>query len=252
MADNQDVLWVSTVNGGVNYLNLSGVPFTHVNATHQGGLSHPVIRAVFEDRDQNLWIGTDGGGLNLRLKGSNSFIHYTSGSGAFDFKSNVVLAIAQDHGGNIWIGTYGKGLYLIDYKDITKANKRFKRYVFKEGDSLSLKNDIVKSLFVDRDNRLWIGTDEGLSLYDRERDAFINVFGSQVVNKDLSNNHIQSQSIIQDSLGTIWIGTWGGLNKMLENRKFFGRMGERNSTDNDNVSNYVKWQKNLFGQWYCL
>jgi len=29
-------------------------------------------------------------------------------------------------------------------------------------------------------------------------------------------------------------------------------MGERNSTDNDNVSNYVKWQKNLFGQWYCL
>lgn len=218
MADNQDVLWVSTVNGGVNYLNLSGVPFTHVNATHQGGLSHPVIRAVFEDRDQNLWIGTDGGGLNLRLKGSNSFIHYTSGSGAFDFKSNVVLAIAQDHGGNIWIGTYGKGLYLIDYKDITKANKRFKRYVFKEGDSLSLKNDIVKSLFVDRDNRLWIGTDEGLSLYNRERDAFINVFGSQVVNKDLSNNHIQSQSIIQDSLGTIWIGTWGGLNKMLENR----------------------------------
>ena len=40
--------------------------------------------------------------------------------------------------------------------------------------------------------------------------------------------------------------------RCLKIGSFFGRMGERNSTDNDNVSNYVKWQKNLFGQWYCL
>lgn len=218
LIDNHDVLWVSTVNGGVNYMQLGGVPFTHLGTNQQGGISHPVIRAIFEDRDQNLWVGTDGGGLNLRLKGSNSFIHYKSGSGEYDFNSNVVLSIAQDQSGNIWIGTYGKGLFRVNYKDIVKENKQFHRYVYQAGNASSVKNNIIKSLFVDRENRLWIGTDEGLSLYDKESNSFINKFGNQIVNKDLSNNHIQSQSIIQDSLGTIWIGTWGGLNKMLENK----------------------------------
>lgn len=84
----------------------------------------------------------------------------------------AVATISQDHMGFIWMGTNGLGLKKYNGLDFTS-------YQFKEEDSASLSNSLIHTTFVDKQNRLWIGTETGLDLYNRDLDNFIhiNLFG---------------------------------------------------------------------------
>jgi ligand-binding sensor domain-containing protein len=66
----------------------------------RNGLSHDLIKSIYQDHQGNTWIGTDGGGLNLLKDGKVSI--YTTREG---LSSNVVLALTGDGAGNLWAGT---------------------------------------------------------------------------------------------------------------------------------------------------
>lgn len=77
-----------------------------------------------------------------------------------------IYTITQDHYGFIWIGTNGSGLYKFDGIDYTS-------YKFKNQDSTSLNSNLIFSSYLSKKNNLWIGTEDGLNLYDRNLDQFI-------------------------------------------------------------------------------
>ena len=76
-----------------------------------------------------------------------------------------IYTISQDNYGFIWIGTNGSGLYKFDGLDYTS-------YKFKQEDATSISSNLVFSSYLDKNNNLWIGTEDGLNLYDRDLDQF--------------------------------------------------------------------------------
>ncbi len=94
----------------------------------------------------------------------------------------------------------------------------------------SLSHNFVKSLLVDREGTLWVGTTGGgLNRYDAQTEQFIH-YGHDPANST-SLSHDDIQIIHEDAAGTMWIGTWGGgLNKVVKNR---------NQDENNGVSEGV-------------
>ncbi|SHI59552.1 two-component regulator propeller domain-containing protein [Pseudozobellia thermophila] len=77
----------------------------------------------------------------------------------------AISAIVQDQQGLVWIGAYGSGLYKYYGVDLVSYKQEF-------NNPKSLNSSLVQTAFVDSSNRLWVGTEVGLNLYDRDLDRF--------------------------------------------------------------------------------
>lgn len=107
--------------------------------------------------------------------------------------------------GEIWITTEGDGLYVYDIR-----SKKIKNYRYDDGRS-GLNSNYVRSLELDIENRIWVGTYSGLNIYDKATDTFSSVKSSEIQEGSLSQNSVRR--IFKDSQGGMWLGTyWGGLN----------------------------------------
>jgi len=100
--DSKGNLW------GGNYTTLINIDRQHKKHTFYN-IGYPV-RCIHEDRDKNLWIGTQGGGLFLFKNGQ--FTQFTTKDG---LPSNVLLRFLEDKDHNLWISTFN---------GLTKFNER--------------------------------------------------------------------------------------------------------------------------------
>lgn len=98
---------------------------------------------------------------------------------------------------------------------------KFKKYRHSLTQKNSLPNNIVETVFVDSKGNLWAGTGNGLALYDRSHDAFINFGANLNDTSTLSNSDVNS--IFEDRAGKIWVGTYSGLNLFQPVTKTFKR-----------------------------
>jgi signal transduction histidine kinase/ligand-binding sensor domain-containing protein/DNA-binding response OmpR family regulator len=103
----------------------------------------------------------------------------------------------------MWIGTEDA---LIRY-DGSNAY----RYVHDPNDRTSITHNTINTIVEGKDKRLWIGTAQGLCIYNRELDNFINVDSIQGNRNYLNNRYITDLEF--DAQGLLWIGTHeGGIN----------------------------------------
>ncbi len=146
------------------------------------------ITCMFEDKELNLWLGTDKGGLYKYLIKEKRFVVYDIRDG---LSSNIISAIIQDSKGNIWIGTLG---------GITKiTGKNLKVYSAKNG----CQSNAISSLTEDAEGNILIGTfDNGMSIYKGD-----------VINFSKPEYFLNPQiwSILQDYENKIWFGTNAGI-----------------------------------------
>lgn len=122
-----------------------------------------------------------------------------------------IYSILQDDYGFIWIGTNGSGLYRYD-------GMEYKSYKHVLNDSTSLNSSLIFSSYLDSKNRLWVGTEEGLNLYDRDHDRFNRI---RLGDKDGIDNVVSISSLQEDDQGNLYVGGFEkGLFKLdLENFK---------------------------------
>lgn len=102
----------------------------------------------------------------------------------------------QDNYGFIWLGTHGTGLYRYD-------GLNYKPYKYIINDSTSLSSNIVFTTYLDSKNRMWVGTEKGLNLYDRNHDRFIRISNFN----NLDNKNISVSCLHEDDSGNLFIGT---------------------------------------------
>lgn len=207
--DSQYNLWVGTSGGGLNRFDrfhnrFERFDFEQMNPT---SLSSDHVRVIFEDDRQNLWIGTRNG-LNLLDIQKKQFKRYVSDKNLeHSLSHDNVSAIAQHPDGKLWVATLEGGLNLFD-----PVTEQFRHYRYQANDVTSLSNDRVYALHYDRSQQLWIGTmDQGLNRYDQQKDSFVRYpFNDGTAMKAHHLSHPRVQSITDDYLGRIWIGTYGG------------------------------------------
>src|SRR5690606_874445 len=117
-----------------------------------------------------------------------------------------VYSINQDDYGFVWLGTNGSGLYRYD-------GLEYKSYRHRFNDSTSLSSSMVFTTYLDDDHQLWVGTEQGLNLYDRDKDLF-----QRISNKNFGDGtsvNLSIRSIVNDKQGNLFIGTFGkGIYKM--------------------------------------
>jgi ligand-binding sensor domain-containing protein len=137
--------------------------------------------------------------------------HITKADG---LSNTEITSIVQDKQGFIWIGTR-YGLNKFDGYSV-------KVYQTVPGNTSSLCDNNITALLADSRGDLWIGTENnGISVYDRSVDKFINYEFVESDINSLSANYVTS--IKEDSKGNIWVGTLMGLNKFRPNTKDFAR-----------------------------
>lgn len=139
-------LWVSTIDSGVHRITFETMPEPRariVTWDMDRGLTHNAIRFVFEDREQNLWVGSSGGGL-MRFR-TRRVEAYTRGEGLTE---RVVRSVCPTNDGSVLVGTYGKGLFRIEDGRATPIP------VAADG----MNPQYIQCVLRDREGRTWVGT----------------------------------------------------------------------------------------------
>ena len=219
-ARNGDV-WFRQLGHGLYCIGSDG---TLSRLTSTNGLPGDRITSFYEDREANIWVGIDRGGL-VRLR-KNEFQIIGNNGG----KKSAVFTVCEDLHSNLWIGTVGDGL--LRWKDgreektslLQGANPnsffsaypdpqghlwlscdREDLYVLDHGQILQNSNKIhgVKSILVDASNRVWIGRRSELACLSN---GVATDFGP---GNGFERGEVRA--LAEDQKGAIWIGTGNGI-----------------------------------------
>ncbi len=177
-----------------------------------------------EDKDGNLWIGTDGGGLNFFDRKKNEFTSYQHDpNNPATIGANAVLATFVDSTGLVWTGTWGGGV-----ASFNPVDKKITRYPFdtqrkateRITSSTTLNSATVWSIREDKNHELWFATHTGgISKYNRESKIFTHYTHVNGDPESISEN--LAWSTFEDSKGNFWVGTVAGLNLMNQEKGTF-------------------------------
>jgi diguanylate cyclase (GGDEF)-like protein len=159
-----------------------------------------VVSALAQDRAGFLWIGT-GAGL-LRHDG-HQFRPQLRGAGQ---GLGFVRALLLASDGRLWIGTESDGVAVLDTE-----TEELREYRSSPAVPDGLPPGTVRALAEDRDGALWIGTvGHGLSRLDPASGRFSHFRAGQ---GDFGLDDDRIQSLLVDSRGSLWVGSWRGLSR---------------------------------------
>lgn len=211
--DRQGFIWIGTQEGLNRY---DGYEFTvyQSNPAEPGSLSHDWVWTVFVDDAGQLWVGTDGGGLNRYEPDTGRFTHFRHNpDDSTSLSGNRVRVIYQDRQGFFWIGTDGNGLNRFNPEDGS-----FVHYRHDPTKSDSLANDKVLAIYEDNAGMMWIGTEGGLDRFYRVSEKFFHYANDPSRPDSLSDDRVRS--LYEDSHGQFWVGTENGLNLLQTDGSF--------------------------------
>ncbi|MDO6472332.1 two-component regulator propeller domain-containing protein [Maribacter sp. 1_MG-2023] len=205
--------------GTANYLNLVDLEephFKNISKNLKGDhlLSDNVIFSIFKDND-DLWIGTSDGGLNLIRQGrAYHFIHNQNNRNGIS--GNVVRAIIKDEiNQRLWLATT-RGLNMIDLKTFNPNNPKFLVFHHNPENNNTINGDFIKDIVLDQNNNLW-GATYGHGIFrlefSNEKDYTFFRYKNDIDNRNSLKNDF-TDCIKVDNENNIWVGTQSGLSKM--------------------------------------
>jgi signal transduction histidine kinase/ligand-binding sensor domain-containing protein len=185
LRDRDGGLWIGTDGIGLTHVK-EGLAETYTRAA---GLSGNVACSLFEDREGNIWFGSEKGVDRFRK------LPVTALSTPQDLPDALARAVLATTDGSVWVATNG-GL---------ARWKRGRPIVYKERDGLP---DVqVQSLHQDADGRLWASTARGLAYF--ADDHFVAV-------KGVPGDEVYSMT--GDAQGNLWLSTDKGLARLHRGR----------------------------------
>ncbi|MCL6218082.1 two-component regulator propeller domain-containing protein [Zunongwangia pacifica] len=236
LEDSKENLWIGTYRKGISKYNLKTKKLTTYLDTKVSDGSD--VRSIFEDLAGNIWVGTNRGGLYQYNPKKDNFI-YIDELGKLDIRD-----IVQKDPEEIWLATYGNGVIKYNFKTgessgfhtqnanfpiniifsiefidkntllvgtmnegllkLNINNKKAERFSMNDG----LSNNTINSIIRDLSGNFWIGTNNGISLYDLKSNSIRNL--NNFNNIQESEFNIGASLLTQD--GILLIGGNKGLN----------------------------------------
>jgi signal transduction histidine kinase/ligand-binding sensor domain-containing protein len=213
--DEFSLLWIGTSDGLELLDRKTGIwqhyPSEADDPQNQGNFNAMV---VFEDSSGIFWLGTNNGVYRYDRKTQrvDRLPHNPPDPG--DVKRDVINSITEDRQGFIWLGTLGRGLS--KYDPVTGEFIYYLQSWNPETGARivdTITDNFILDVMEDTSGRLWVGTQDGLNLVDRETGDWLLFMQDPSNPNSLSHNWITT--LYQDPSGVLWIGTQGGgLNRL--------------------------------------
>ncbi len=208
-------------------------------------MSENNVLSIVEDNQEQLWVGTSGGGLNKYNQKKARFQQFRhEPNNPNSISRDNIYSMVEDKNKDLWLTPGGEG-GLIKYK---VGEKRFEAVE-------EFNQQYVSALYVDRDGKVWIGAPNGLFYFDMDENRLIsfksgtndagfkgvaticndrdgnlltgNLSGEvrkinrvsgeikriQYLQNPANVSNYRVLAIFVDSLGQIWIGTRNSLTK---------------------------------------
>ncbi|MFH1527272.1 MAG: two-component regulator propeller domain-containing protein [Bacteroidota bacterium] len=188
-------------NAGLGVFDRNSKTFSAFNPPVNEDASFPQLfstNALFEDKHENLWVGTWLNGLFRYDKKHQKFYQYVpETNNPFSISSNKITCVMEDSHGFIWIGTHSGGLNKFD-----KSTGKFYRFSIKQG----LPNDVVFGILEDGKGYLWISTLNGLAKFDPYEGKFRNYD----ISDGIIHNQFNWHASFKNKSGQMYFGTIHG------------------------------------------
>ena len=218
-------LWIGTETAGI--ICLSPKPLLLRNYVNEplrsSSLSPHPVNAMYVEPDGTFWAGMVEGGLNRKTAEGN-FEHWTTQNSALTH--NSVSVLEGDGHGRLWIGTWGGGVCVIE-----GAGREGVRIVRVEmpADMQEQTRYIGALAYDERHNALWIGSNDGIFLYDLNTNQLEDPFPDNRNIRGCIGAHIDRQ-------GFLWMGCLSGVCRIDLSAKPFRCLHLRNKLDHPESS----------------
>lgn len=216
---------------------ISNVRFDHLNITN--GLPQNTVNCIEQDNFGFIWLGTRNG--LSRFDGYEMRNYYNIDNDSLSLTNNFIISLHKDKSGRLWIlneegicrydrsndkfkrynlwtghnvvrgnlfcETESGRLFVSTFNEVYEYSPDNDKFILLINKSIlnSVSFSSIFSLDVDNNDILWLGTQNGIRLYDLTNKEFINNIYTEKLNKTLLNNQINRLFIDQEK--RIWIGT---------------------------------------------
>ena len=248
--DDDGQLWLSSTTHGLYKISFPPSNFNFVSLrfpqTSSMSIAGNGVRALLQQRNGNLWIGTRNNELLCVNPQTFAVIR------AFKGDIGSIFHIMEDRQGYLWLSTKGAGLVKATPDKQSPDGYTFTRYTNDYTDKYSISSDRVYYTFQDSKGRIWVCTfGGGLNLLSQQgnttRFYHRNNGLSQYPQYDL---YMSVRTITEDKNGRLWVGTTDGLMSFSGNFKqpeeisfeTYRNSGEADALDSDIYSLYKDHQ----------
>ena len=165
------IIWIATQRDGLNAYNYDEQTFTAYQ--HNPENPHSLITNDVTDispstqNDDGLWVSTYYRGIEYLNINNGQFTHYNK-STVPSLPSNQTWTVLDGGDNNLYIGHVGSGFSIFSLKD-----KSVKNFQNETGNPTSLPGNDVFCIIKDANGNIWLGTNNGLALYNAANDNFI-------------------------------------------------------------------------------
>ncbi len=262
MEDRNGNKWFGCFQIGLLFVSNNQYPFHFLPLSQMDCYNSNVLRTVYADRNDNVYICQENGGITSVDNQGRSRCHYMG--------NHTVMTISEDKNGNLWVGSFRNGLFRVNLQSgseewislsgsqrigsITFDNDgNLYTAVFGEGlrsytpdgkterilgkANLKLFNTYLNKLFTDKEGRIWIGHYYGIDVYDPKTDQLMDVNIPDALRPAIVYTIVQSP---KDH--SMWIGSNKGLFQYVMEGKEKGqwkRFTNKNGLTNDVVCGLV-------------
>lgn len=167
--DAEHRLWIGT-RGGISVYDAQEQTFAAYR--HQADDPFSIydnsVWSLMIDRDHHVWVGAFSGAISYATPGNNNFRNIGGdGTKGLEFQNRITHAMVPDGDQGLWVATFGGGLHHLDRKP-----QWIKHYTIPSQNRM-LASQHIKSMALDGQNRLWLGTLNGLFAFDTRTQAFV-------------------------------------------------------------------------------
>jgi signal transduction histidine kinase/CheY-like chemotaxis protein/streptogramin lyase len=198
--DTNNNLWLGMNNYGLVKYNQKNntLELLEKNITKKFQRKKLIVKSIEQIKD-TLWLGTTYSGLISYNPTTGQVQPYLS-----ENKNLHIVTMTQDNQQNIWLGTRDNGII-----KFIPTTGEYIHYQDKDG----LAHNNIFDIQIDNNNNLWIGTYNGLSMFDQQQQLFTNYH-----EKDgMQSNDSSLGSFFDAKTDNLWLGGMNGINRIDTN-----------------------------------
>lgn len=231
VTDSRGRLWVGYNNNGLICLNSQGEVLKQ-------GAETPYVGCMFRDSRNRIWVGHPSGGLSLLNTHTGELMRVISN----DYAN--ISSITEDKQGRIYYSELGNGFSRYDPTQNDSVSEIYSDFANRGLNGEWISNDWVHTMFIDSQNRLWLGHDNGTDCFDIDENMFMRI---NRLRKSIGT--AGCYCILEEHDGVIWFGTTKGILIYYVDKQEVKVISSKEGLTNDDIRGMLK--DNDGNVWVC-